>query len=140
MFFPIQKASVAPVFQRMMPAIFGERMRVTYFQNDILVNGKDESEHDGMLKKVPEKLGYRFTISKKKCQLRTNSVTWLGHRISQKGIQPKPDLVKTICDAPQPDKKHKLQSSFGLSKYHSKFVKKFALKVVLLSHLLKKDM
>lgn len=100
---PFGLASAASVFQRMMHGIF-RKTRGCYLQDDIAIYGKDESKHDIILKKSSRKTSMKWTYrSKKKCQFHTNSVTYVGHMISE-WHKPKPDLVKAT---PKPDNKDK---------------------------------
>ena len=47
---------------------------------------------------------------------------YLGHKISEKGLEPLKDKVKAIVDAPPPQDVAQLRSFLGLINYYGKFL------------------
>ena len=54
-------------------------------------------------------------------------VTYLGHRISEEGIQPTQEKVRAIINAPKPQNVSQLKAFLGLLNYYCKFLPNLAL-------------
>ncbi|KAJ1181604.1 hypothetical protein NDU88_006809, partial [Pleurodeles waltl] len=101
---------------------------VQVFQDDILIHTATKEKHFEMLFRVFRKLEtHNITVNKDKCKLFSDSVDFLGHNISARGIAPKSSLIKAIVEAPVPKDKDYLRSFLGLSEYYSRFVSGFAM-------------
>ena len=61
-----------------------------------------------------------------KCNLIKNSVTYLGHTVSQHGIAPCKDYIEVIKKWPFPNTRTKLRAWIGKVGYYRKFIKGFA--------------
>ena len=71
--------------------------------DDVLVHGKDETEHDQRLEAVLKRLvEARMTLNLDKCQFSTDRVKFLGHVISFSGIKADPEKLQAIADLPPP--------------------------------------
>ena len=67
---------------------------VSVYQDDVLVFGRDRSEHDSRLRavfKAMEKRGLKLRLDK--CAFGLQEVEYLGHLISKSGIAPRPGLT-----------------------------------------------
>ncbi len=63
---------------------------------------------------------------KEKCELFRTELSFLGHRISGKGIAMESDKVKAILEWPEPKNIEQIQKFLGLAGYYRKFVKNFS--------------
>ena len=60
--------------------------------DDILVFGRNRTEHDERLKAVMEHLKTAgVTLNERKCEFAVDQVNYLGHVVSADGIKPDPD-------------------------------------------------
>ena len=94
---------------------------VICYIHDILVSGEDEDSHVQSLKEVftrLEKHGIR--LKQKKCCFLLHKVKYLGHQISEEGIQPFASKVSAIIKAPTPKDLQQLRSFLGLVNYYGK--------------------
>ena len=66
-------------------------------------------------------------------------MTFLGHIVSEKGISPDPEKVRSITQMPIPKDIHERRRYLGLCNYLSKFVPHFADVARPLRQLTKKD-
>ena len=89
------------MFQRTMENLLQGLNNVCIYLDDILVTGSSEREHLDNLAAVLEKLeaaGVR--LKKSKYHFVKPSVEYLGHKISDKGIQPTEAKIRAIVKAP----------------------------------------
>ncbi|KAJ1081874.1 hypothetical protein NDU88_002047 [Pleurodeles waltl] len=135
---PFGLASGAAMFQRIMSNPFSGIDEVMFFQDDILIMGKNKEEHDNKLKLVLETIKEKgLTIEYSKCKFAQNEVEYLGHSISKHGIKPKQALVEAIKDVPCPTGKDDVRAFLGLIKFYSKFIMDFKKKTYHIRQLLK---
>ena len=50
---------------------------------------------------------------------------YLGHLVSERGVEPDPKKVRAVMDFPLPSNVKELQSFLGKVNYHRKFIKDF---------------
>ena len=50
------------------------------------------------------------------------SVEYLGHKISNKGIQPTEEKIRAIVEAPAPNNVSQLKAFVGMLNYYAKFL------------------
>ena len=116
--------STAPaLWQKAMAQVLQGLPGVVCFIDDILVTGHTRDEHKENLHKVLTRLRqYGLRLKKSKCKFFQKELEFLGHVISNEGIKPTTERVKSIQDAPRPVNKQELQSFLGLVTYNAKFV------------------
>ena len=62
--------------------------------DDILIWGKDIAEHDKRLKQVLDRIrGYGMKLNRSKCEFRRNSISYVGHVLTGRGVKPDPEKV-----------------------------------------------
>ena len=81
-------ASAPALFQAAMDQILQGLPKVLCYQDDILVTGKDDSDHLANLEAVLQRLRqFGLRIKRKKCVFLGKSVKYLGHVIDSAGLQ-----------------------------------------------------
>src|SRR5687768_4551478 len=90
--------SCAPeVFQKMMEQLLRGCDGCCIFIDDILVYGATSEEHERNLNEVLNRLKENnVTFNDKKCTYRRESVTFLGHELSKRGIRPTDDKIDSV--------------------------------------------
>ncbi|CAI5686860.1 unnamed protein product [Oreochromis niloticus] len=116
-------ASSPAIFQRTMDNLLQNIPGVAVYLDDILVTGKTEEEHLRNLEQVLKKLSEAgLRLKRSKCVFQAPSVTYLGHRISAKGLSPLEEKVRAVKEAPSPKNVAELRSFLGLVNYYGKFL------------------
>jgi hypothetical protein len=64
-----------------------------------------------------------------KCQLLRKEVTFLGHVVSEKGVQPNPDNIAKILAWPTPKTVTEVRQVLGMGSYYRRFIKDFSILV-----------
>ena len=76
---------------------------VLCLMDDVLIFGKDQTEHDIRLSTALEKIqAAGVTLNKEKCEFNKTSLTFLGHTIDEKGISPDPQKTSAISKMASP--------------------------------------
>ena len=115
--------STAPnIFQKVMDQILQGISGVTCYLDDILI-ATDRASHLSQVAKVLERLrSYGVHVKREKCSFMTSSVTYLGHTVNAKGIQPTAEKVQAIRDMRAPKDLHELRVLLGMVNYYGKFL------------------
>ena len=119
---PFGVAAAPSIFQRTLETLLQGIPHVSIYLDDILVTGTSKAEHLETLDQVLNRLetaGLRLKQSK--CAFMLESVNYLGHKISEKGLQPTEDKIRAITEASPPTNVSQLRSFLGLINYYGKF-------------------
>ena len=136
---PFGVASAPAMFQRTMENLLQGLNNVCIYLDDILVTGSSERDHLDNLAAVLEKLeaaGVR--LKRSKCHFMLPSVEYLGHKISDKGIQPTEAKIRAIVKAPAPNNVSQLKAFLGMLNYYAKFLPNISSRLAPLYKLLQK--
>lgn len=129
-------------FQRMMSiALSGLTPECAFlYIDDIIVVGCSIKTHLMNLRKVFSKLRkYNLKLNPSKCFFFRSDVTYLGHHISEKGIQPDKSKFKSIHEYPTPKSADEARRFVAFCNYYRRFIQNFAQIAQPQNHLLKKD-
>lgn len=127
-------------FQRAMDEIFENEDQINPYFDDIALGSSSLEEHCRLLRRTLEiarKANLKFNIDK--TQLSLTSVSYLGHLLSDKGIEPDPNKVRAINEFAVPKSKEDLQRFLGMITYLAKFTPHLSNLTHSLRQLLKKD-
>lgn len=137
---PFGVKPAASIFQSVIDKIIGGIENAQAYIDDILIWGSTAQELHAHVEKVLERLShYNVKLNYAKCQWFINKVTYLGHVISARGIEPNLEKVKAIVEAPAPKNVSQLKALLGMVQYYSKFLPKLNVTFAPLYKLLKKD-
>jgi Reverse transcriptase (RNA-dependent DNA polymerase). len=115
-------------FQRTMNFIFRDLIgkSVLIYIDDIIIYSKSECQHLEDVRSVLKILrNSNFKANQDKCRFFVSRLRVLGRIISQKGIEPDPDLVKVMRNFPVPGSQSKIRSFLGLVGHYMHFIKDF---------------
>jgi len=137
---PFGLSSSQDIFQRVMSEMFEDIEGVEVVVDDILVWGENEQQHDARLSQVLERARLRnLKLNKTKCQMKKKQIAYLGHILTNQGLQPDPKKVQAVRDMPPPQDKEALQRFLGMLTYLSKFIPNLSQIASPLRALLEKD-
>jgi len=78
-------------------------------------------------------------VKPSKCALFQTQIHFLGHLISEHGVNPQPEKIKAIQECPRPKYVKEVRAFYGPASYYRKFVKGFATIVEPLTKLTQKN-
>lgn len=97
------------------------------FVDDILVISKTLQEHIVNLRSVFEKFRRaNISLNIEKCEFMKTSIRFLGHIISEEGVQPDPSKISSITEFPTPNNLKGLRAFLGLTGYYRRFSPEYA--------------
>ena len=116
-------------FQRLMDLVLADLQWVTslVYLDDIVVFGRSFHEHATRLDEVLTKLRQaNLKVKPSKCNLFATQVKYLGHIISEHGVEADPEKVDCVRQWPVPKNQTEVRSFVGLASYYRRFMKGFA--------------
>ena len=94
--------------------------------DDLIVYSSTMEEHFEHLRAVlAMHLKFGMKLNLKKCHVAKQSVEYLGHLVSAKGIQMIPSYVERVLEWPLPRNAQDLRSFLGFTGYYRNFIKKY---------------
>ena len=112
-------------FQRLMERCMGELhlKECLIYLDDIIIFSKSFDEHIKSLENVFKQLElHGLKLKASKCEFFKASVQYLGHIVSDKGVQTDPDKISALKDWPAPSNIKELRSFLGFAGYYRHFV------------------
>jgi hypothetical protein len=122
-------ANAPATFQSVMNTALAEVIGVCalVYLDDVIVYSKTKDQHDSDVRKVLRILKQNnLYCNKKKCELFATQIDYLGHVVSNKGIQVDPKKTAVVADWPEPTTLRELQSFLGLTNYFRRFVYRYS--------------
>ena len=116
-------------FQRLMEDVLRNLQweECLLYLDDIIVPGSSFEQTMGRLEKVLLRLKEaNLKLKPSKCVLFQTTVKFLGHIVSERGIQTDPDKISAVRNWTQPKNAKQVKSFLGLASYYRRFVKRFA--------------
>jgi hypothetical protein len=116
-------------FQRLMERCMGDlNLKVVQiFIDDLIIFSDTREEHEERLMRVLVHLKeYGLKLSPEKCRFFQSSVRYLGHIVSQNGVETDPEKVKALKTWPKPKNLKELRSFLGFCGYNRRFIKIFS--------------
>ena len=100
---------------------------VLVFIDDLIVFSETLEEHESRLLRVLSRLKeYGLKLSPEKCKFFQTSVRYLGHIVSQDGVETDPEKIKALSTWPVPCTLKALRSFLGFTGYYRRYVKDYS--------------
>ena len=126
---PFGLCNAPATFQRLMEMCMGDmnlRDCLVYL-DDIIIFSSTFEEHIDRLTAVFSRLQeHNLKLKASKCEFMMSQVTYLGHIVSQEGIQTDPEKTSAIRDWPVPQNIKDVRSFLGFTGYYRRFIQNFA--------------
>ena len=124
---PFSLAQAPAYFQALIPTVLEglSHFAITYL-DDIIIFSKYEEEHLQHLEIIFERLCEAgLKLKRSKCSFMKMYIEYLGHLISEKGIEPMPDKF-SAKEMPAPRNPKEIKQFLGLVGYYHKFIPRFS--------------
>ena len=134
--------SAAPKkYQQVIAQVLHDCEGVQNISDDIVVYGRDKQEHDQRLKRVLERLKEaNLTLNPEKCEFGMRRIIFMGHVLSNRGIEPTEGRIKSMKNARQPMNATEVKSFLGLVNFSARYIPNLATLTEPLRRLVRKNM
>ena len=96
------------------------------YLDDIIIFSKTEEEHLQHLEEIFVRLRkFGLKMKREKCSFFKKHIQYLGHLVSERGFEPLPEKLESICKMPAPRTAKEVKQFLGLIGYYQKFVLRF---------------
>lgn len=120
---PFGVKSASEVYQKKVADMVQDLEGCESIIDDILIWGKDREQHDIRLKRVMDRIRENnMKLSSEKCEFRKSSITYVGHTLTDKGLQPDIEKVRAVQNMKPPTNKQEVQTFMGFITYLGKFL------------------
>ena len=97
------------------------------FLDDILIFSETFEDHISRLEAVFSRLKqHGLKLKPSECEFFKSSVRYLGHVVSEQGVQTDPDKIEALASWPEPSSIKELRSFLGFTGYYRRFIKDYA--------------
>ena len=120
---PFDVSCASEVAQKMVEKHFGDMSGALPIFDDTIIGGRDEQEHDLILRKVSTRARERnIRFNRGKIQFRVNKAKYMGKVVSELGFSPDPEIISAIHNMPTPTCKQDLQRLLRMINYPAKYI------------------
>ena len=137
---PFGLAQAPAHFQKLINEVLTDCNFAMGYLDDIIIFSKTQEEHLEHLETIFNRLreaGLKLKLQK--CSFFKKHIQYLGHLISDEGIQPLPEKLESIAKMPIPKNAKQVKHFIGLVGYYRIFVPRFADISRILTKLTRKD-
>ena len=139
---PMGLKSSPACFERMLETVLNglNLIKMFIYLDDVIVPAKSLPDNNRKVRLLLDRLrAANLVLQPDKVQLLKDSVTFLGHVVSEKGVSPDPSKIGAVKNYPTPTCIKDVRSALGLFSYYHRFIHKFSEKAKPLYDLLKKE-
>ena len=126
---PFGLTNTPATFQRLMESCLSD-LHLNWciiYLDDVIVFSKTPEEHIAWLEAVFKKISNAgLKLKPSKCEFFKKRIHYLGHIVSNKGIETDPKKIEAIVNWPGPCTVHEVRKFLGFTNYYRKFVYKYA--------------
>ncbi|KAL1255505.1 hypothetical protein QQF64_013566 [Cirrhinus molitorella] len=121
-----QGTNAPSTFQRLMEKCMEDLhlTEVLVFLDDLIVFSRTPEER--LLKVLTRLREYGLKLSPEKCKFFQTSIRYLGHIISETGVQTDPEKMSALKTWPKPKNLRKLRSFLGFEGYYRRFIQNYS--------------
>ncbi|PIK39177.1 hypothetical protein BSL78_23984 [Apostichopus japonicus] len=118
---PFGLTNAPATFQRLMEHCVGDMnyKKCLVYLDDVIIFSQTFEEHLERLSAVLKRLtDFGLKLKPSKCNLLQNSVTYLGHVVSEHGVETDPEKIQAVKSWPVPQNVKQLRSFLGFTGYY----------------------
>ena len=120
---PFGLRNAAQTFQRFIDEVLRGLQFSYAYVDDVLIASATPEEHKQHLRLVLERFQKNgMVVNPSKCKLGVATLEFLGHKVSEHGIEPLEERVQALQQFPLPDTQRKLREFLGLINFYHRFV------------------
>ena len=126
---PFGLCNAPATFQRLMERCMGDMnlRECLIYLDDVIIFSSTFEEHLDCMEAVFSRLQqHNLKLKASKCEFLKSRVTYLGHIVSEFGIETDPDKIQAIKMWPIPKSTKDVRSFLGFTGYYRRFIKDFA--------------
>ena len=113
------------IFQNRLSNLISKLEGVVCIADDIIIHRKNGKEHDIRMNKFIKRCEKeRIALNKEKMEHKLPAVTFVGHKITEKGLEVDPEKVKAIEKFPAHTNVSQLRGFLGLTNFIAEFIPK----------------
>ena len=136
---PMGLVSAGATFTRMMKKLLDGTENLDSYLDDVLFHTKSWEDHVSALREFCYRVKMaNFRLKPSKCELGGNSVSFLGHKVTEDHRSP--DNLNKIMKANRPQTKIQVMSFLGMAQFFASYISHYSTISTALTDLLKKDM
>ncbi|KAL4154131.1 hypothetical protein QTP88_001964 [Uroleucon formosanum] len=139
---PFGLSGAPSTFQRLMNSVLIgiNGVKAFVYLDDIIIYATDLRDHESKLREVFSRLDkHNLRLQTSKCQFLRREVIYLGHLITDKGVEPDPEKIRCVKEHRTPRNVVEIKQFLGLSGYYRRFIKDYSQISKPLTSLLKKN-
>ena len=127
-------------FQRLMETVVADLSNIIVYIDDLLAHSSSYEEHLLLLDQLFFRLrDHGLKVNLEKCYFGCKKVAYLGFQLTEEGIKPGSDKLKTVAAAQPPSNVHEIRQFLGLCNFFRTHVRNFAQISAPLTALTRKD-
>ena len=124
---PFGLTNAPATFQRLMEQTLADLTDTMAYLDDVIIFSRTFEDHLKRLEAVFIRLQREgLKLKPSKCHLFKKRVNYLGHVISEDGIEADPEKIRAVANWPIPQTVHELRSVLGFFGYYRRFVKNYS--------------
>ena len=126
---PFGLVNAPATYQRLMEDCFdGLNLQICFiYLDDLIIFSKTFEEHIDRLRQVFDRIRQEgLKLSPQKCHFFKTKVKYVGHIVSQDGIQPDPAKIEKVMEWPRPKTPEDVRQFLGFIGYYRKFIQDFS--------------
>ncbi|KAK7933984.1 hypothetical protein WMY93_004880 [Mugilogobius chulae] len=134
---PFGIISASEIFHRAMDNMLEGLEGVRCYVDDVIIWGSTLQEHNERLNNVLQRIRENgLKLNRVKCQFGVQEITFLGDKLSVRGVEPDEKKIKAILSMPRPADKKGVLRVMGMINFIGKFIPNLSVKTSALRELL----
>ncbi|XP_065318806.1 uncharacterized protein LOC135926803 [Gordionus sp. m RMFG-2023] len=111
------------IFKQYMDDLLADCKDTAFYLDDVIITGKNDTEHIENIKQVLKKLqNAGLKVKTSKINFMKEKVSYLGYIIDQNRIHPDKNKIIAIQKYPTPKDRHDIKSFLGILNYYTRFI------------------